>query len=150
MVGILLLQVPRIRMLPSECDGIGSRTNKLILYRIWAVYNQQLYDLTDYVYTLGLDQISGSYAFLDNDFISVFQRRSGQDITQPLNSVLSSMNTTYREAHMACIENVFAPPFKSVRKFVEEKLLLLVRPPNPSHDQRRLVSNSLLVVSTVY
>ena len=86
---------------------LGHVTRNSYPYRIWGVYNQQLYDLTDYVYTLNLNKNSGSYAFLDNDFISIFQQRSGQDITQPLNSVLSSMNTTYRQAHMACIENVF-------------------------------------------
>jgi chitin synthase len=78
-----------------------------MLGRIWGVYHQKLYDLTDYVHTLGLNQNSATFAFLDNDFLSVFRQRSGQDITQPLDSVLNSMNSTYRAAHMACIENVF-------------------------------------------
>ena len=44
----------------------------------------------------------------------------------------------------------FAPPFESVRKFVEEKLLVVVGPPNPSHDQRRLVSNWQFPVGCVH
>jgi chitin synthase len=55
-------------------------------------------------------------AFLDGDFVSVFRQRSGQDITQPLNSVLNSMNSTYRQEHLACIENVFLAGQTDFRK----------------------------------
>jgi chitin synthase len=47
------------------------------------------------------------FQFLDPDFVAVFQQRSGQDITQPLNLVLDGMNSTYREQHMACLNTVF-------------------------------------------
>lgn len=84
--------------------------------RIWGVYYDKLYDLTDYVYTLGLNQNSGTFTFLDSDFLSVFRQRSGQDITQPLNSILNSMNSTYRAEHLACIENVFLAGRTDFRK----------------------------------
>lgn len=76
-------------------------------FRTWAVYNDKLYDLTDYVYSLGLTQNSPTFAFLDDDFVSIFKQRSGQDITRPLGNVLNSMNSTYRTQHLTCIENVF-------------------------------------------
>ena len=87
-----------------------------VLTRIWGVYNHKLYDLTDYVYTLGLNQNSATFTFLDADFLSVFRQRSGQDITQPLNSVLNSMNSTFRDEHLACIENVFLAGQTDFRK----------------------------------
>jgi chitin synthase len=63
--------------------------------------------LTDYVHSLGLTKNSPTFAFLDDDFVSIFKQRSGQDITRPLDNVLNSMNSTYRTQHLTCIENVF-------------------------------------------
>ena len=39
--------------------------------------------------------------------MAVFRQMSGRDVTGPLNAVLESMNTTYREQHMACLNNAF-------------------------------------------
>ena len=75
--------------------------------RIWGSYSNTIYDLTDYVWTLGLNQNSALFQFLDPDLVAVFQQRSGQDITQPLNVVLDAMNSTYREQHMACLNTAF-------------------------------------------
>jgi chitin synthase len=72
--------------------------------------------LTDYVYTLGLNQNSATFTFLDSDFLSVFRQRSGQDITQPLDSVLNSMNSTFRDEHKACLDNMFLAGQTDFRK----------------------------------
>lgn len=77
------------------------------LCRIWAVYSGSLYDLTDYAWTLNLNQNTGPYEFLDDDLVDVFRQRAGQDVTTALNAVLNAMNTTYREQHMACLNTVF-------------------------------------------
>lgn len=114
---MLSLVVPPIKMIQGETDDVVSHSELIsFLTRIWGVYNHKLYDLTDYVYTLGLNQNSATLAFLDSDFLSVFRQRSGQDITQPLNSVLNSMNSTYRQEHLACIENVFLAGQTDFRK----------------------------------
>ncbi|PPQ77158.1 hypothetical protein CVT25_010786 [Psilocybe cyanescens] len=84
--------------------------------KIWGVYETQLFDLTDYIYTLGLQGSDPEYDFLDDDFVSVFKQRTGQDITTSLNSVLNSMNTTYRAQHTSCMKNVFLSAEADFRK----------------------------------
>ena len=61
----------------------------------------------DYVNTFNLNQNTGSYAFLDNNLVSVFRQQSGQDITIPLNVVLNSMTAANRQRHLACLNNAF-------------------------------------------
>ena len=75
--------------------------------RIWGTYSGTIYDLTDYVWTLNINNNLPVYQFLDSDLVAIFQQRSGQDVTTALNMVLDSMNSTYREQHIACLNNVF-------------------------------------------
>lgn len=75
--------------------------------RIWGVYNNKLYDLTDYFYTQTVNDDESSYSFIASVIEAVFQDRSGQDITDALNSALGTLNETYREANLACLNNVF-------------------------------------------
>lgn len=94
------------------------------------MYNTKLYDLTDYVYTLGLSQNNPSLAYLDSDFVSIFSSQSGKDVTKTLDFVLNSMNSTYRAQHLACMENVFlageADFRKSARCQVQNYLLIVI------------------------
>jgi chitin synthase len=69
---------------------------ELFLSRIWDSYSGTFYNLTNYVWTLGLTQKS-PFKFLNSDLVAVFQQRSGQDVTTALNAVLDTMNMTYRE-----------------------------------------------------
>jgi chitin synthase len=89
---------------------------ELFLSRIWGSYSGTIYDLTDYVWTLGLTQNSPLFEFLDSDLVAVFQQRSGQDVTTALNAVLDNMNSTYREQHMACLNNEFLAGSVDFRK----------------------------------
>ena len=76
--------------------------------RTWAIYEGNLYDLTDYFYTI--TQHSGdttSYTFLDSDITDIFQQQPGQDITKPLNKVLASLDSTTRDQNFYCLNNVF-------------------------------------------
>ncbi|PPQ66863.1 hypothetical protein CVT24_008571 [Panaeolus cyanescens] len=84
-----------------------AETDDATLQRTWAVYNNKLYDLTDYVNTWIINQRQAPYNFLRDDFVAIFTQRSGQDITQPLNGVLDNMDPTTKAQHLACIENVF-------------------------------------------
>ncbi|KDR84455.1 hypothetical protein GALMADRAFT_237329 [Galerina marginata CBS 339.88] len=98
--------------------------------KIWGVYEAKLFDLTDYVYTLSQSQNNPSLAWLNEDLVAVFQQRSGQDITQPLNVVLNAMNPTTRGAHKACLNNVFlageADFRKAARCQVQNYLLIII------------------------
>jgi chitin synthase len=76
-------------------------------HRIWGSYNTIIYDLTDYAWTLNLNNNQGLYDFLNDDLVAVFRQMSGQDVTEALNLVLATMNTTYREQHMACLNTAF-------------------------------------------
>ena len=84
--------------------------------------------MTDYVYSLDLVQNSPTFQFLDSDFVAVFKQRSGQDVTTALNTVLDTMNSTYKAQHMACLNNAFlagAVDFrKSARCQVQNWLLI--------------------------
>lgn len=84
--------------------------------RIWGVYETKLFDLTDYVFTLSQQVSDPEYDFLDDDFVSVFKQRSGQDVTTSLNSVLDSFNATYRAQHTSCMKNVFLSAEADFRK----------------------------------
>jgi chitin synthase len=75
--------------------------------RIWGSYSETIYDLTDYVWSLGLTQNSPLFEFLDADLVSVFKQRSGQDVTMALDTVLATMNSTYKAQHMSCLNNAF-------------------------------------------
>ncbi|KAF8804314.1 hypothetical protein BYT27DRAFT_7259300 [Phlegmacium glaucopus] len=74
---------------------------------MWGVYNDTIYDLTDYVWPLGLTQNSPTFVFLNTDLVDVFKQRSGQDVTPRLNKVLQAMNTTSRAQNLASLNTVF-------------------------------------------
>ncbi|KAF8165979.1 chitin synthase [Crassisporium funariophilum] len=97
--------------------------------KIWAIYNTRIYDLTDYVWSLGLTQNSPTFAFLESDLVDVFRQQAGKDITQPLQTVLNAMNPTTRQQHMDCLDTVFlagtADYRKSARCQVQNYMLIL-------------------------
>ncbi|EIW76465.1 glycosyltransferase family 2 protein [Coniophora puteana RWD-64-598 SS2] len=98
--------------------------------RIWAIYNQMIFDLTDYVNTVQINQGATSmYQFLDKNIVSVFQEQAGQDITKPLNAVLGGLDSATRESNMDCISNAFTVGQvdfrKSARCQVQNYLLLV-------------------------
>jgi chitin synthase len=98
--------------------------------RIWAFYSGTLYDLTDYIYTLSLQQgTSSKYSFLDPDIVSVFKEQPGQDITKSLNAVLDGKDANSVNQNLDCIKNAFSlggTDFrKSARCQVQNDLLLV-------------------------
>lgn len=97
--------------------------------RIWGVYEDKLYDLTDYVFSMNLFSNTPTYNFLDPDLVAIFKQRSGQDITQPMNQVLATMDPSTRAAHTACLENVFlagAPDFRKTPRCQVQNYLLII------------------------
>ncbi|KAJ3836134.1 chitin synthase [Lentinula raphanica] len=88
-------------------DEIQSSASSDDIEKIWGVYNNKLYDLTDYFYTQDQNQNNDAYVFLDTGIETVFKDRSGQDITDALNTALGNLNETYRQQNLNCLNNVF-------------------------------------------
>lgn len=97
--------------------------------RTWAIWNDQVYDLTDYFYTQDLYSTNTDYAFLSSDVEDVFKQQSGQDITKPLEEALAGLNATARAQNENCLNNVFyagETDFrKSARCLVQNYMLLV-------------------------
>jgi chitin synthase len=77
------------------------------LHRILAVYNDRIYDLSDYIQTLTDNNGDGRYDYLDKDVVDVFKQQSGQDITQAVDSILAILSDHSVKAHKACLNNRF-------------------------------------------
>jgi len=82
------------------------------LSRIWAIYKNGVYDLTDYLYTADLyKDASGDgvpkYAFLDDSITTVFKQQPGQDITKDLQAALDNLGETEAAKQLSCMKQVF-------------------------------------------
>ncbi|KAG1787018.1 glycosyltransferase family 2 protein [Suillus plorans] len=91
-----------------EPSDIYSQANQTTNPRTWAIYDNSIYDLTDYLYTLNTINLNvATYSFLDPNLVAVFEEQAGQDITSPLNTVLAAMSAENRTANMDCLSNAF-------------------------------------------
>ncbi|KAF8076925.1 glycosyltransferase family 2 protein [Lyophyllum atratum] len=76
--------------------------------KIWAIWDNSLYDLTDYFHTQTMNPSSTSTSqFLNSDITDLFSQRSGQDITKPLTTILAALPEQTRMQNVACLKNVF-------------------------------------------
>jgi chitin synthase len=74
----------------------------------WAIWENGVYDLTDYFYTISLDpDRKDILAYMNESVTDLFQQQPGQDITLPLNEVFAGMNNLTAEQHIDCLKNVF-------------------------------------------
>lgn len=71
------------------------------------IWNNAVYDLTDYVYTVTTRQNQAADVFLDSDISDLFKQRAGQDISKPLEKVLAAMDSTKRDQNVNCLNNIF-------------------------------------------
>ena len=95
-------------------------------FRLWAIYDDSVYDLTDYVYTASLDS---QFNFLDEDLVTLFQQQPGQDITESLNRILNSLEPEKRAQNLNCMSNLFfqgKPDFRDSPRCRVQNILLLV------------------------
>ncbi|KAG1812232.1 glycosyltransferase family 2 protein [Suillus subaureus] len=113
-----------------EPSDIYSQANQTTNPRTWAIYENSIYDLTDYVYTLNTINLNvASYSFLDPNLVAVFEQQAGQDITNALNQVLGSMSAENRTANMDCLSNAFyygETDFRYTARCQVQNYLLLV------------------------
>ncbi|CDO75020.1 Glycosyltransferase Family 2 protein [Trametes cinnabarina] len=96
--------------------------------RMWAIYDNAVYDLSDYIYTLSINSAT-EFDFLNEDIVDIFKQQPGQDITKPLNDVLAKLDTTTREQNMNCISNLFyygKSDFRKTARCQVQNILLLI------------------------
>ncbi|KNZ77066.1 Chitin synthase 8 [Termitomyces sp. J132] len=104
--GPLVYDTKLIRTLAADTD----------IAKVWAVWDNVLYDLTDYFHTQSLFPTDPTFSFLNSDITDLFKQRSGQDITEPLNKVLATLDATTVQQNTACLKNVFGIGQKDFRK----------------------------------
>ncbi|KAG6877249.1 hypothetical protein C0993_009166 [Termitomyces sp. T159_Od127] len=97
--------------------------------KIWAVWDDVLYDLTDYFWTQSLFPNDQTFSFLNSDITDVFKQRVGQDITKPLNKVLAGLDETTVNRNTVCLKNVFGigqTDFRKTARCQTQNYLLIV------------------------
>ncbi|KAK7037679.1 hypothetical protein VNI00_010904 [Paramarasmius palmivorus] len=97
--------------------------------KIWAVYDNNLIDLTDYFYTQDQNLNVDDYKFINSDIEDVFKQRPGQDITKPLGAVLAKLDANTRTQNMNCLLNAFyagEPDFRTSARCTASNITLLV------------------------
>ncbi|CAL1699920.1 unnamed protein product [Somion occarium] len=75
--------------------------------RLLAVWDNSVYDLTDYVNTITTRQSQAADIFLAADITDLFKQRAGQDISKDLQKVLDGMDPTQRDLNVNCLKNTF-------------------------------------------
>jgi chitin synthase len=89
----------------------------MVSHRTWAIWDKSIYDLTDYFYTISVNQgNTGPYTFLNSAITDIFQQQPGQDITKPLNAALAQLDATTVQQNIQCLNNVFYVGEKDFRK----------------------------------
>ncbi|KAH7923638.1 glycosyltransferase family 2 protein [Leucogyrophana mollusca] len=90
---------------PSTISAQAADQN---IQRIWAIWDGSVYDLTDYVNTVTLNQGATSlYQFLNTAVTDVFKQQAGQDITSSLNQALAGLDPTTAAQNVNCLKNMF-------------------------------------------
>lgn len=85
--------------------------------RVWAVYENSLYDLTDYVWTQDLSATNAqTYNFIDSNLVNLFKQRTGQDITSVMQTALNQMSESARRDQLNCLNNYFKVGLTDFRK----------------------------------
>ncbi|KAF8839315.1 glycosyltransferase family 2 protein [Paxillus ammoniavirescens] len=112
---------------PSEIASQAADTN---IQRIWAIWDGGIYDLTDYVNTVSLNQGATSlYQFLNTDITDVFKQQAGQDISSNLNKVIAGLDAQTAAENVNCIKNSFylgETDFRKTARCMVQSYLLLV------------------------
>lgn len=69
--------------------------------RYWVIINSKIYDLTDYFYTIGLENGYTTYSFLPSEVTELFQNNPGADITDQWGDTALYQNS------LNCLDNAF-------------------------------------------
>ncbi|KAH7887285.1 glycosyltransferase family 2 protein [Phlebopus sp. FC_14] len=100
------------------------------IQRIWAIWDSSIYDLTDYVNTVTINQGATSlYQFLNTDITDVFKQQAGQDVSSNLNKVIAGLDSQTAAANVNCIKNMFylgETDFRKTPRCLVQNYMLLV------------------------
>ncbi|EMD40311.1 glycosyltransferase family 2 protein [Gelatoporia subvermispora B] len=98
--------------------------------RFWAIWDGGVYDLSDYINTVTINQgATAEFQFLNTNLTALWQQQPGQDLTKEINSVLAQMDPTTRQENVDCIKNVFylgETDFTKTARCQVQNILLLV------------------------
>lgn len=72
-----------------------------------AIYNKNIYDLSDYLQTFSDNNGGAGYDFLNSDIVALFKQQPGQDITKSADKVFASMDASKASATKICLNNLF-------------------------------------------
>jgi chitin synthase len=75
--------------------------------RVLAIYNNNIYDLSDYLQTLADNNGGSGYSYLDGDLVALYKQQPGQDITKSADQVYASMDASKASATKICLNNLF-------------------------------------------
>ncbi|KAH8092468.1 chitin synthase [Cristinia sonorae] len=97
--------------------------------RLIIVWNNAVYDLTDYQYTIGLHPGDNSFDFMNSQITDLFKQRAGQDVTKEMEKVLAGLDPTTRANNVNCMENLFyvgQTDFRKTARCQVQNIILLV------------------------
>jgi chitin synthase len=75
--------------------------------RNWAYWHNEIFDLSDYIYTLQRMNQASNYQFLDTQVSNLFKQQPGQDISKQMDTIFANYTTTTRDQTYACLKNNF-------------------------------------------
>lgn len=106
-----------------------TRADLICSVRILAVWENSIYDLADYQYTISLHPGADAFNFLNPDITDLFKERAGQDITKDLNKVLAGLDQDTRDKNVNCLKNMFfvgETDFRKTARCQVQNIILLV------------------------
>ncbi|KAG8898841.1 hypothetical protein FRB99_007125 [Tulasnella sp. 403] len=82
----------------------------------WAIWNDGIYDLTNYYYTLQLFGNAPAYKFLPDNITQYWTQQPGQDISDSVNAAFAEMDPTQAQQVKNCLQNAFYIGITDFRK----------------------------------
>ncbi|QRW02326.1 chitin synthase [Ceratobasidium sp. AG-Ba] len=97
--------------------------------RVWAVWDENVYDLSDYFYTIDQNPNQSKFEFLSSTVTDLFKQQPGQDISEEIRSALAKMSPDDGAKLYQCMKNLFyvgRTDFRKTPKCQFSGILLIV------------------------
>ncbi|CAD6906470.1 unnamed protein product [Tilletia controversa] len=76
-------------------------------WRNWAIVGQNVYDLTNYINTVSLNNNASAVSFLPDSVSQLFTSQAGLDISSDFQSAMAALDTGVQRQVQTCLDNVF-------------------------------------------
>lgn len=76
-------------------------------FSVWAVWDNMVFDLSDYFYSITLSNNNAEFEFLPSSISSIFKNRPGQDVTKDADKAFSALSADQQGAVQQCLKNNF-------------------------------------------